>query len=98
MLPASIQVCPVELPGRGRRQGEAAINGRCQAGGRPRRLAAVAGMPQQPPRGLCNSMYLAEVCSGSSATPYALINLPLYRIAGQAIRAVWHLPRRHCCL
>ena len=26
MLPASIQVCPVELPGRGRRQGEAAIN------------------------------------------------------------------------
>ncbi len=26
MLPVSIQVCPVELPGRGRRQGEAAIN------------------------------------------------------------------------
>ena len=26
MLPASIQVCPVELPGRGRRQGDAAIN------------------------------------------------------------------------
>ena len=26
MLPASIQVCPVELPGRGRRQGDAPIN------------------------------------------------------------------------
>ena len=26
MLPASIQVCPVELPGRGRRQGEPAIS------------------------------------------------------------------------
>jgi hypothetical protein len=26
MLPASIQVCPVELPGRGRRQAEPAIN------------------------------------------------------------------------
>ena len=24
MLPASIQVCPVEIPGRGRREGEAA--------------------------------------------------------------------------
>ena len=26
MLPASIQVCPVEIPGRGRRANEAAIN------------------------------------------------------------------------
>ena len=26
MLPASIQVCPVELPGRGRREGEEAIS------------------------------------------------------------------------
>jgi surfactin synthase thioesterase subunit len=26
MLPASVQVCPVELPGRGRREGEMAIN------------------------------------------------------------------------
>lgn len=26
MLPASIQVCPVELPGRGRREGERGIN------------------------------------------------------------------------
>ena len=26
MLPASVQVCPVELPGRGRREGETAIN------------------------------------------------------------------------
>ena len=25
MLPASIQVCPIELPGRGRRQAEAGI-------------------------------------------------------------------------
>ena len=25
MLPASIQVCPIELPGRGRRRGEAGI-------------------------------------------------------------------------
>ena len=26
MLPASVQVCPVEIPGRGRRQGENAID------------------------------------------------------------------------
>ena len=26
MLPASIQVCPVEIPGRGRREGEHGIN------------------------------------------------------------------------
>lgn len=26
MLPASVQVCPVELPGRGRREGEPAVN------------------------------------------------------------------------
>lgn len=26
MLPASVQVCPVEIPGRGRREGEPAIN------------------------------------------------------------------------
>lgn len=26
MLPAAIQVCPIELPGRGRRQGEPAFN------------------------------------------------------------------------
>jgi hypothetical protein len=26
MLPASMQVCPVELPGRGRREGETGIN------------------------------------------------------------------------
>ena len=26
MLPASIQVCPVEIPGRGRREGEQSIN------------------------------------------------------------------------
>ena len=26
MLPASIQVCPVEIPGRGRREGEATVN------------------------------------------------------------------------
>lgn len=26
MLPASIQVCPIELPGRGRRQDEAAVD------------------------------------------------------------------------
>lgn len=26
MLPAAIQVCPIELPGRGRRRGEIGIN------------------------------------------------------------------------
>ena len=26
MLPASIQVCPVEIPGRGRREGEESVN------------------------------------------------------------------------
>ena len=26
MMPPSIQVCPIEIPGRGRRGGEAAIN------------------------------------------------------------------------
>ncbi len=26
MLPPSVQVCPIDIPGRGRREGEASIN------------------------------------------------------------------------